>query len=385
MSDQRGVALIITLLVLTLLTITVVEFTYSVTVDYQLANNAMTAMQAQLLARAGINFGEALLARDTNQPPADWYFEDWAHPDVASLLPLDPGDRLEVRVIDESGKINVNRTRSPRGAPLAQPGQPNLSPDAFLRDALRRLFEANDVDVQIPDRLLQYWGQTLPPVPGQQPNQPVDDFRSIEDFAAMFGISGSKLVKLRHFITAIPSSLTVGGRGAGDLGRINVNTAPAQVLAAVINDQGRVQSIMERQGQEQPIDQAIFNGIMQGLQNEAQIKPLFGFTSAFFRVCASAQVSGDPTGQRPGGVGQTVVALVNRRPLAGVPANAAPGIPRWTLTPLDWQKRGGAALLTRTPLSPDSGSSLLDRDAQMLDNGPGDTGPGSTPAVDACS
>ena len=384
MNNQRGVALIVTLLVVTLLTIAVVEFTFSVTVDHQLANNAMNAMQAQLLARAGINFGEALLARDTDQPKADWYFEDWAHPDVASLIELDPGDRLDVRVLDESGKINVNRTRPARAVPTPQAGQPNLSPDAFLRDALRRLFEANEVDVQIPDRLLQYWGQSLPPLPGQQQAQPVDDFRSIEDFAAMFAIPGSKLAKLRRFITAIPSTLIVGGRAAGDTGRINVNTAPGEVLAAVINDAGRVQAIMEHQGQEQPIDQGVFTGLIQGIQNQAQISPLFGFTSSFFRICASAVVAGDPTGQRPGGVGQTVIALVNRRPLARVQANAPVGVPRWTLTPLDWQKRGGAALLPPRQVPLDAGEEL-DRDPRSLDEAGGDAGGRPAVSDDGCS
>lgn len=353
--NERGIALIITLLVVTLLTITVVEFTFSVTVDYQLVHNALNAMQAQMLARAGINYGEALLARDTNQPPADWYFEDWANPDVSQVMNLDTGDRLAVRVLDESGKININRTRPQRGAPPPVPGQPNLSSDAFLRDALRRLFEANEVDVQIPDRLLQYWGD-----PAQQQLQPgttqaqqqqqqvlVEDFRSLDDFAAMFGIPASKLAKLRPYVTAIPIGILVGGRAASDVGRINVNTAPGQVLAAVINDQARVESLTQLQGQEQPIQIAQLTSALQGITGQAQIVPLFGYTSSFFRICASAQVSGDPTGERPGGVGQTVVALVNRRPLSGVPANAPVGTPRWTLTPLDWQKRGGAALLVR--------------------------------------
>ena len=396
MNNQRGIALIVTLLVVTLLTITVVEFTYSVLVDQQLVHNSLSAMQAQLLARAGVNFGEALLARDTNDPPADWYFEDWAHPDVASVIELDPGDRLEVRVLDETGKININRTRPPRGAPPPQPGQPNLSPDAFIRDALKRLFEANEVDVQIPDRMLQYWAETLPPLPGQQQPQPVEDFRSVEDFGALFGIPASKLTKLRRYITAIPTNLIVNGRPSGIGNRININTAPGMVLAAVINDAGRVQAILQRQGAEQPIQAADLNGIMQGIQYQAQIVPLFGFTSALFRVCASAQVSGDPTGQRPGGIGQTVVALVLRQPLAGVPANAPAGVPRWTLTPLDWQKRGGAALLAAVP-SPDGGSQSLDG---RLDNGSlggGSLGNGSlgnasndangesTAAEDACS
>jgi len=74
--------------------------------------------------------------------------------------------------------------------------------------------------------------------------------------------------------------------------------------------------------------------------------------------------------------------LVTRQPLAGVPANAPAGVPRWTLTPLDWQKRGGAALLTFPSQLPGDGS-------QQPDGGrAGDqTDPNaeSTMVEDACS
>ncbi len=346
MNNERGVALILTLLVVALLTVAVVEFTYSVEVDQHLVRNALTAMQAQMLARSGVNLGEAFLARDTNDPPADWYFEDWASPDIASVIQLEADERLKVQVIDEAGKLNINSTRPRRGAPPPRPDQPNLNPDAFLRDAMRRLFEATNVRVDIVDNLLDYWSQTPTPAPGQRANQvQVDDFRSLEDFAAMFGIPGRKLTKLRPFLTALPTG--IAGARTGYQGRINVNTAPVEVLAAIINDEGRVDALVQRRQGDQPIDQAALNEIMQGIDHQAQIVQLFNFTSSYFRVYASAMVGANPNDASLDGVGQTVVALVNRRPLPGVPPNAPPDTPRWTLTPLDWQKRGGAELLVR--------------------------------------
>jgi len=354
MKDERGVALLITLLVVALLTVTVVEFTYSVEVDQHLVRNSLSAMQAQMLARSGVNLGEAFLARDTNDPPADWYFEDWASPDIGSVIQLEPDERLKVQVVDEAGKININNTRPRRGAPPPQPGQPNLSPDAFLRDAMRRLFEANDIRVDIVDNLLEYWSQTPTPAPGQQDTQvTIDDFRSLEDFGAMFGIPARKVTKLRRFLTALPTGLD--GARTGYQGRINANTAPVEVLTAVINDGARVDALVQRRDGDQPIDQAALNEALQGIEHQAQIAQLFTFTSSYFRVYASAMVGADPNSDRLGGVGQTVVALVNRRPIPGVPQDASPDTPRWTLTPLDWQKKGGAELLVRA-LQGDPGS-----------------------------
>ncbi|MBI4516055.1 MAG: general secretion pathway protein GspK [Deltaproteobacteria bacterium] len=351
MSNERGIALVITLLVVTLLVITVVEFSYSVLVDQQLVRNSLSAMQASMLARSGINLGQAVLARDSDDPQADWYFEDWANPDIAAVVNLDSDQRLRVQVVDEGGKINVNRTRPRAGTPPPRSGQPNLSQDAFVRDALRRLFEANEIDVQIPDRLLDYWGvQDQPRKPGgaQQPVAVVEDFRSLEDFAGTFGIGGNKLTKLSKFLTALPA-LTTGGGAAAAIPQscINVNTAPVEVLAAVINDSARVDQIVQQREGEEPLTPADVNGILQGVEHQAQVGQLFCTRSWYFRIYSSAMVSADPTGQRSGGVGQTVVALVNRRRKPGVAANAPPDMPRWTLTPLDWQKRGGAELLVR--------------------------------------
>jgi hypothetical protein len=369
MRNERGIALIVTMLVVALLTITVVEFTFSVEVDQQLVRNSLSAMQASMLARSGINLGEAVLARDTDDPKADWYFEDWANPDIAGVITLDPDERLKVQVIDESGKININRTRGPRVVPQAAPantppaasktpaaGASPQTAESLLRESLRRLFEAQEVRVGIVDDLINYWGASPTPVPGsRQPPPQVEDFRSLEDFGATFGIPSAKLTKLSKWLTALP----VANAGV-DAGKINVNTAPVEVLTAVLNDPQAPQDIVDRQGGEQPIKETELKDLLKNVPDEPTIIKLFGTRSSFFRVFASAIVSADPTGQRHGGVGQTVVALVQRRPRPNVPQNAPPDTPRWTLTPLDWQKRGGAELFAH-PTEEERGAAPLDQ------------------------
>src|SRR3989442_8369446 len=113
-ANDRGIALIITLLVVALLTITVVEFTYSVEVDQRMARNALNGLQAALLARSGINLGEALLLHDDlkNQAQVDAFTEDWcpsAGPEAQSCLIDDSNSqivlpenmRLRVQIFDE--------------------------------------------------------------------------------------------------------------------------------------------------------------------------------------------------------------------------------------------------------------------------------------------
>jgi hypothetical protein len=154
------------------------------------------------------------------------------------------------------------------------------------------------------------------------------------------------------------------------LGRINVNTAPAEVLAAVLNaeQQGcppndQVEQILERQQDvEQPFrSSGELSAILQGLDNASTKGLLFDVRSRLYRLEASALANIDPEQPESGGIGQTISALVARqtgpaRPGAlGTGAVRAGGtqsgkpLPNWTLRPLDWQKEGGARLFRTQP------------------------------------
>src|SRR5690242_5103358 len=74
--DERGMALIMALLAVALLTITVVEFLYSAEVDSRMARNSLNGLQASLLARSGIALGESLLIKDQDRL-VDSFLEDW--------------------------------------------------------------------------------------------------------------------------------------------------------------------------------------------------------------------------------------------------------------------------------------------------------------------
>src|ERR1043166_9992226 len=120
-ANERGMAVVITLLVVALLTITVVEFTYSVEIDQHMTRNAINGLQASLLARSGINLGEAYLLHDDNFT-VDAFTEEWCPgPDdegrsckideLNGQIVLPENMRLRVQIIDESGKLNINALR----------------------------------------------------------------------------------------------------------------------------------------------------------------------------------------------------------------------------------------------------------------------------------
>lgn len=340
--NERGIALIIVLAVISLLLITVGEFTYSVQLDQHRVRNAIHALQANLLARSGINLAEGFLTLD-EKPEFDAYTEQWwlDLKQFCSGLAIGATMRIKCDVEDESGKINVNLTRGVRRVTESQ----TVTKDMIVRDAMRRLFEAYTIDVQIPDRLADYWQQEPQMGPDGRPLR-IPDFASLEDFAATFGIGGRDLQRLRKVMTAQPTSV---------LGAINANTAPAEVLTAVLNDAEAVSAIRDRQAAEEPFTNATqIRQAIGEVENAAILAQLFNVHSSLFRVQASAMTNVDPEGERGGGIGQTVSELVVRRrdPRRRRPDRPGPG---WTLRPLDWQKEGGARLFRAAPDGVESG------------------------------
>jgi len=357
LANERGLALVVVLAIVALLTITVTEFTFNTQLDQHRTRNAVHALQAQLLARSGINLAEGFLMLD-EEPAFDAYTEDWWLQliEFCRELPVDPSMRIRCSVRDESGKLNLNQTREPIRRVQSQ----TVTASAVLRDALRCMFERRGIEVDVVDKLADYWQQPPPANPDGTPGQ-IPDFTSLEDFGASFGIPTEQLQTLRGVVTAQPRAV---------LGRINVNTAPAEVLAAVLNaeQQGcppnaQVEQILERQQDiEQPFrSSGELTAVLQGLENASIKGTLFDVRSRLYRLEASALANVDPEQPESGGIGQTISALVARQTGPARPGAIAGGavraggtqsgkpLPNWTLRPLDWQKEGGARLFRSQP------------------------------------
>lgn len=350
--NQHGVALLIVLIVVALLTITVMEFTYSVQIDMHRTRNALHALQAQLLARSGVNLAEGFLMLD-EEPKYDAYSEDWWMQlvEFCKGLQLDGSMRLRCRVRDESGKLNINNTRGV----LRRVKTDAVTTDVILRDAVRCMFARRNINLDYVDKLFDYWQQEPKLKTDGTPDQ-IPDFTSLEDLGATLGIPGEQLSLLRNVLTAQPK---------GRLSTININTAPSEVLAAVLTDNApndcgpndAVQKIVERQRDpENPFQSTNeIRDLMGDIKNPDLKRQLFGVTSRLYRLEASAQTNIDPTDPTSGGIGQTLSALVLRqtdpraRPRGGPAGGNGQQLPNWTLRPLDWQKEGGARLFRSVP------------------------------------
>lgn len=99
--QQRGVALVLVLWVITLLSVIAGNFAYSMRSEAQIASNLLQVAQAQAQADAG--FHRALF--ELLKPPTD--LQRWQADGVEHQFVLD-GVELRVSVLDESGKIDLN-------------------------------------------------------------------------------------------------------------------------------------------------------------------------------------------------------------------------------------------------------------------------------------
>ncbi len=220
--DESGIALLVVLLTITLLTIVVVEFTDFAQVETHLALSARNALQATYLARSGVNVAEALVSVDGRiSPGSDSPADFWAKP----YPPLPIGDGTAVfKVRDEARFLNLNDM---------------LAAGSFNNDRYQvfvRLFKILGVDRAVLSAILDWIdGDGVPRIdpPGaEQPfylgvrpptfvrNAPLVTLREL---LLVRHVTPTLLARLEGFVTVLP---------VGNL-KVNVNTAPAEVLMAL--------------------------------------------------------------------------------------------------------------------------------------------------------
>jgi general secretion pathway protein K len=105
---QRGVALVLTLLILTILVVTGLELNRAMRVEASLAGNFRDLTQASYIAQSGVEIARALIQED--DPTYDAADERWAQFEFLSHLShqLFTDGYFTGRIVDESAKFNPN-------------------------------------------------------------------------------------------------------------------------------------------------------------------------------------------------------------------------------------------------------------------------------------
>ncbi|SRR5579875_46379 len=228
-SDQRGVALLATLVGVTMLTVAVLDFATSASLSSRIGGNQVNDLRAAYLARSGIQVGLSLLAQDARivmrrPQPYDALTDIWAVPVPA--IPVE-GGTVGLRIEDETGKLSLNQLVNPASGALNFPvalifralfAQLNI-PHELLGALVDWLDRDNVVS---PDGAEADYYLALP-MPYEPRNGPMP---TIGDLRMVRGVTDALFLKLREFVTTAPTT------------QININTAPPQVIAAVLAARG---------------------------------------------------------------------------------------------------------------------------------------------------
>jgi len=217
--NEKGIALLVTLLILVLVVALVHEVFRIGTQSAQSGAYGRDSIRGILLAEGGTGAARIALRIDARDNQYDTLDEIWSR----SALPLSLGDaEVRVSIEDEERKINLNRLMLPNGN----------APDDRRLAVFQRLLDTLGIDRAVADAVVDWLDNDDSPRGGgaessyylglPNPYRAKNDlFDTIGELRLVRGVSGEVFEKLLPFVTVSSS------------GMVNLNTAPKEVLMSL--------------------------------------------------------------------------------------------------------------------------------------------------------
>ena len=221
---QRGVAVVLAMSVVALATMAATAIIIPQSIWMRQNQLTNEHVQAQVMVQAGVDWVRAVLSDDRRLSNVDHLGEAWAL--RMPVMPIEKGE-LAGHIDDQQGMFNLNN--------LVQDGK--ISATHLVR--FKRLLAFLSLPPALADALVDWMDADSAPQPqggaedeyylGLTPpylasNRPLTD---MTELALVRGFDSAVRARLRPFVTALPRFTP-----------INVNTAPPEVLAAVIEGLG---------------------------------------------------------------------------------------------------------------------------------------------------
>lgn len=352
--DRRGIALLVTLSVMTLLVAATLEYNRRARFSLTNAAAGRDHLTMSQMAAAGVHAAMAILAKDKADNTTDSILDDWADPlkieEVLKDLPFEEGT-VAIVILDELAKIQVNAlvtwpdTRQFNESQRAlwerflqfyadrKDSRIELGGDsepAAIINSLKDWIDSGDDDAitGLSGAERSYYEGRQPPYPAR--NAPIPD---LGDLLLVKGIT-PELFHGTPQLPGISGFLTVHGAAPGEgtgitfPGRINIATAELPVLFALLPAESEelAETLDEFRREiisgKQTVDVKDPNWLKQ-VPGMADIKldpKLITTASDLFRVESTARVADAST---------TVTAVLERV--------QAPQTGKWTCRILDWR------------------------------------------------
>ncbi len=214
---QRGMVLLLVLLIVALLSALLIEFSFSSLVDLRATETFRDRTKAYYLARGGIEAARTILQEDKNA--FDHPTEFWGNPLVN--IPAGDGD-VSITISDLTGRLNVNFVADNRGNRL--PGyhrfvalcEEVLQFDQLqaqgLADSLVYWYNADKSQVTPDDA---YYSDLQPPYQRRGKKLSI-----LSELRLVKGFDAKRFAALQPYLRVVGEN------------QINLNTAPAEVLYA---------------------------------------------------------------------------------------------------------------------------------------------------------
>ncbi|MBA4146573.1 MAG: general secretion pathway protein GspK [Verrucomicrobia bacterium] len=339
---NRGIAMIIVMVVVFVLGIMAAGFAYSMKVEMRLAQQASYESEFEWLGRSGVELARCVLVeqfKNRAAEPYDALNQKWAGGEGGTnVLPeiffedVELGNgRISITIEDAERKFNVNRSTPPTLVPeilnrtMIYVGV-DASEASVISDSIQDWIDP-DQDERVSGAESKYYLQQEPPYEAK--NGPMADItemlliKGIQENPAIFWGSNSTNYVPGAFMTRGPGfrerPQPVYTVGLNDLfttvsmGRVNGNTASAHVLQMILGDTNAVSLLLQRRqgqdGQDGTADDMPFrsvgeiSSILNGIADPAFINQVFGVNSFVFEVNVTCEI---------GGLKRDYVALIHR-------------------------------------------------------------------------
>jgi general secretion pathway protein K len=211
MTRERGSAVIMAMLVVAAVTTLVAGALWQQSALARETENERALAQARWLLRGAIDWAGIILQEDARTSSVDHRGEPWAVPLADTRLNENDGRPpayIAGAIGDEQGKFNLRNLNAADGV------------DRNELEVLRRLLNLIRIDASFADLIAE---RTVAAVSRQRAQ--ADLGRAFVDELLQVGLERDALDRLREFVTVLPEPTP-----------LNINTAPAEVLAARITD-----------------------------------------------------------------------------------------------------------------------------------------------------
>lgn len=245
-SDQSGAALILTLIIISVLISVTVLFYKDMFHNYMSSVTYADQVQLDVISSSGIGIGQALLIFDRTKNDFDSFNDNWGEAGSRDYSGLFERGNLELRIVDHSGKLQLNALV---GAGTGKKLSESKRIATLLKEVFFRLLNSGQFTVENE----------------QQAREVVDsivDWIDKDSFSSDFGVESSyyqalekpyqagngKLSSLEELrlVKGITKELLYGTEEKkglisyvtvfGDDGKINLNTAPVELVLALDAD-----------------------------------------------------------------------------------------------------------------------------------------------------